>query len=133
MLYASSKDALRKSLVGISSEIQGTDMSEVAHETGECLAQGDTACVGWVGEVFVLVERMHPDTASNLLRTLPYSPREGFAHDILNACCTGSIRAEPCTQDKERFDGGGIVIRARWNKSAHCTGCFAEEWSSLGK
>lgn len=35
MLYASSKDALRKSLVGISSEIQGTDMSEVAHETGE--------------------------------------------------------------------------------------------------
>lgn len=34
MLYASSKDALRKSLVGISSEIQGTDMSEVAHETG---------------------------------------------------------------------------------------------------
>ncbi|PWN36761.1 uncharacterized protein FA14DRAFT_176066 [Meira miltonrushii] len=33
MLYASSKDALRKSLVGISSEIQGTDMSEVAHET----------------------------------------------------------------------------------------------------
>jgi hypothetical protein len=37
MLYASSKDALRKSLVGISSEIQGTDMSEVAHETGEFL------------------------------------------------------------------------------------------------
>jgi hypothetical protein len=35
MLYASSKDALRKSLVGISAEIQGTDMSEVAHETGE--------------------------------------------------------------------------------------------------
>lgn len=34
MLYASSKDALRKSLVGISAEIQGTDMSEVAHETG---------------------------------------------------------------------------------------------------
>jgi len=37
MLYASSKDALRKSLVGISSEIQGTDSSEVAHETGELL------------------------------------------------------------------------------------------------
>ncbi|PWN48911.1 hypothetical protein IE53DRAFT_406867 [Violaceomyces palustris] len=33
MLFASSKDALRKALVGISSEIQGTDFSEVAYET----------------------------------------------------------------------------------------------------
>jgi cofilin len=40
MLYASSKDALRKSLVGISSEIQGTDLSEVAHETGESRKEG---------------------------------------------------------------------------------------------
>ncbi|KAI8994228.1 recombinant Actophorin [Trametes punicea] len=32
MLFASSKDALRRSLVGIASEIQGTDYSEVAHE-----------------------------------------------------------------------------------------------------
>lgn len=35
MLYASSKDALRKTLVGIAAEIQGTDYSEVDHETGE--------------------------------------------------------------------------------------------------
>ena len=33
MLYASSKDALRKKLVGISTEIQGTDFSEVSYET----------------------------------------------------------------------------------------------------
>ena len=33
MLYASSKDALRKALVGIATEIQGTDMSEVSYET----------------------------------------------------------------------------------------------------
>ena len=33
MVYASSKDALRKSLVGISTEIQGTDLSEVAYDT----------------------------------------------------------------------------------------------------
>lgn len=33
MLYASSKDALRKALVGISAEIQGTDFSEVSYET----------------------------------------------------------------------------------------------------
>ncbi|EPQ27824.1 uncharacterized protein PFL1_04569 [Pseudozyma flocculosa PF-1] len=33
MIYASSKDALRKSLVGISTEIQGTDFSEVSYET----------------------------------------------------------------------------------------------------
>ncbi|KAJ8472447.1 hypothetical protein ONZ51_g8504 [Trametes cubensis] len=33
MLFASSKDALRRSLVGIAAEIQGTDFSEVAHES----------------------------------------------------------------------------------------------------
>ena len=34
MLFASSKDALRRSLVGIAAEIQGTDYSEVAYESG---------------------------------------------------------------------------------------------------
>lgn len=34
MLFASSKDALRKALVGIAVEIQGTDASEVSYETG---------------------------------------------------------------------------------------------------
>ncbi|RKP12823.1 actin depolymerizing factor [Piptocephalis cylindrospora] len=33
MVYAASKDALRKKLVGISTEIQGTDHSEVSYET----------------------------------------------------------------------------------------------------
>jgi len=33
MLYASSKDALRKSLVGIHVDVQGTDYDEVAYET----------------------------------------------------------------------------------------------------
>ncbi|KAI9278604.1 actin depolymerizing factor [Phascolomyces articulosus] len=33
MLYASSKDALRKNLVGLAIEIQGTDFSEVDYET----------------------------------------------------------------------------------------------------
>ncbi|EPS97491.1 hypothetical protein FOMPIDRAFT_1024976 [Fomitopsis schrenkii] len=33
MLFASSKDAIRRSLVGIASEIQGTDYSEVAYES----------------------------------------------------------------------------------------------------
>ncbi|CAO3633492.1 unnamed protein product [Mucor fragilis] len=32
MLYASSKDALRKNLVGLAIEIQGTDASEVCYE-----------------------------------------------------------------------------------------------------
>ncbi|KAJ1964006.1 cofilin [Dipsacomyces acuminosporus] len=31
MLYASSKDALRKALVGIATDIQGTDLDEVSH------------------------------------------------------------------------------------------------------
>jgi cofilin len=34
MLFASSKDALRKALVGIHLEVQGTDSSEVEYETG---------------------------------------------------------------------------------------------------
>ncbi|KAK7690273.1 cofilin [Cerrena zonata] len=33
MLFASSKEALRRSLVGIATEIQGTDYSEVAYES----------------------------------------------------------------------------------------------------
>ncbi|GBB92897.1 hypothetical protein RclHR1_20770003 [Rhizophagus clarus] len=33
MLYASSKDAIRKRLVGVAIEIQGTDLSEVSYET----------------------------------------------------------------------------------------------------
>ncbi len=32
MLYASSKDALRKKLVGIATEIQATDLSEIAYD-----------------------------------------------------------------------------------------------------
>jgi hypothetical protein len=34
MLYASSKDAIRRSLVGIAAEIQGTDHSEIAYTEG---------------------------------------------------------------------------------------------------
>mmetsp|Transcript_7473 Transcript_7473/g.7413 ORF Transcript_7473/g.7413 Transcript_7473/m.7413 type:complete len:144 (+) Transcript_7473:65-496(+) len=33
MIYASSKDALRRALNGVSSDIQGTDFSEVAYES----------------------------------------------------------------------------------------------------
>ena len=33
MLYASSKDALRKRLMGVGTEIQGTDMDEISFET----------------------------------------------------------------------------------------------------
>jgi len=33
MLYASSKDAIRKKLVGIGAEIQGTDFSEIDFDT----------------------------------------------------------------------------------------------------
>ena len=33
MMYASSKDALRRALNGVSTDIQGTDFSEVAYES----------------------------------------------------------------------------------------------------
>ena len=35
MVTASSREPLRRSLDGIAAEIQGTDLSEVAYETGE--------------------------------------------------------------------------------------------------
>lgn len=35
MVSASSRDAIRRSLVGIATEIQGTDDSEVAHDIGK--------------------------------------------------------------------------------------------------
>ena len=34
MLFASSKEALRRALVGVASEVQGTDFSEIAYESG---------------------------------------------------------------------------------------------------
>jgi cofilin len=37
MIYASSKDALRKGLQGIGAELQGTEYAEVAYETGMSL------------------------------------------------------------------------------------------------
>lgn len=37
MLFASSKDALRRALVGVAAEIQATAFDEVAHETGASL------------------------------------------------------------------------------------------------
>lgn len=33
MIYASSKEALRRALAGVHTEVQGTDFSEVAYET----------------------------------------------------------------------------------------------------
>lgn len=38
MLYASSRDALRRALVGVAIEIQGTEYSEVAYESGVYLS-----------------------------------------------------------------------------------------------
>lgn len=34
MIYAASKDAIRKSLQGIATEVQATDASEISYETG---------------------------------------------------------------------------------------------------
>ena len=38
MVYASSRDALKRALVGIAVEIQGTEFSEVAYESGVYLS-----------------------------------------------------------------------------------------------
>ena len=39
MLYASSKDAIRRRLVGIAVEVQATDPDEIAYESSECFLQ----------------------------------------------------------------------------------------------
>lgn len=60
MLYASSKEALRKALVGIAAEIQGTDLSEVSYGTG-----------------MLFCERLHH------VANLAASAREGVALNLL--------------------------------------------------
>jgi len=35
MVYASSRDALKRALTGVAVEVQGTDYGEVAYENGE--------------------------------------------------------------------------------------------------
>lgn len=49
MLYASSKDALRKALVGIAAEIQGTDLSEVSYDAGT---------LTWTGDLYPVLEKV---------------------------------------------------------------------------
>ena len=43
MVTASSKEPLRRSLDGISAEVQGTDYSEVAYDTGEFVSPSSPA------------------------------------------------------------------------------------------
>jgi hypothetical protein len=57
MLFASSKDALRRSLVGVAVEIQGTDYSEVAHESGAFLASSHSQLYAYRFTVLVKVQR----------------------------------------------------------------------------
>lgn len=43
MVYASSKDALRKQLVGIAAEIQATSYDEITYEAGKWNMNGGTS------------------------------------------------------------------------------------------
>lgn len=65
MVFASSRDALRRSLVGIATEIQGTDTSEVEHETGE------------------YIQLLPTHTPHLINSSLHYSHREGEAYRSL--------------------------------------------------
>lgn len=71
MLYASSKEALRKALVGIAAEIQGTDLSEVSYDTG-----------------MLFCERLRH------VANLAASAREGVALNLLMVVCL--LCATPC-------------------------------------
>ena len=44
MLFASSREALKRALTGVGVEVQGTDYSEVAYESGE------SSFTDWVGD-----------------------------------------------------------------------------------
>ncbi len=102
MIYASSKDAIRKALVGIQTEIQGTDFSEITHEASEYpnLAGGPVAL-----------------TCSR--RVLSYSrkwslacscgvssPREGFSLRLLKESATDRPGMLPPAND--RNDGAPL-------------------------
>ncbi len=53
MLFASSRDALRKALVGIAVEIQATELSEISHETSTC----PTSSTSDLTQLFLVLEK----------------------------------------------------------------------------
>jgi hypothetical protein len=76
MVTASSRDALRRSLVGIAIEIQGTDYSEVAFETG-----------GFLSNFQLHLPRLFPRRPALRPFSGPYflfpSPGQGKAHKLI--------------------------------------------------
>lgn len=68
MLFASSKDALRRALVGVAVEIQGSESSEVSMETGQY--------------TFLLRRMPHRVLNMILLRACVYSFGEGVARQL---------------------------------------------------
>lgn len=73
MLYASSKDALRRALVGIASEIQGTDFSEVAYDEGmRGASSGTQGC--------------------ELIESCARSSRQGVTRICIRARCPSTVR-----------------------------------------
>ncbi len=63
MLYASSRDALRRSLVGIATEVQGTALDEIAYEAGKCSSSDPTTPLSYqtltsISAVFEKVKRL---------------------------------------------------------------------------
>lgn len=69
MLYASSKDALRRSLVGIANEIQGTDSSEVAYDEGVFCSRS--------GSGSIVLKYLRPQSST---RSRAEPRRQTFAH-----------------------------------------------------
>jgi Cofilin/tropomyosin-type actin-binding protein len=71
MVYASSKDALRKALDGVALEIQGTDSSEVSLEAGVLLVP-DLAS-----------SNVFSGSSNQSEVVLPQTSREGFANVLI--------------------------------------------------
>jgi hypothetical protein len=81
MVFASSKDALRRALVGIAVEIQGTDFSEVAYEAGASpLDSFRPRCVLIAAQYSTNATKAHNDAviscSFHLPRRLFSSPKE---------------------------------------------------------
>ena len=111
MLAASSKDALRKALVGVAVEVQATDIDEVAYDAGELRARESVehAKGGMV------------EAKDGCEEGQGAAPREEEGTPPMRQCCAAPqiknglcSRPAPCAREHERDGLGRVWTRLEW-------------------
>lgn len=94
MVYASSRDTLRRALVGIAAEIQGTDKDEVGHETGTfCITVLCRGMYGTLNPRFLVSQSLtgSPEVHEHRIRTrsdyMSYNLSLSYRRAVLSVIC----------------------------------------------